>query len=137
MLLNILPVLKSYSHVLNLPPNTYVDCKWKVYLTINAHLYVCVHITNTQTCLMLHFLTFLCIFVHSLLFSLFQCHLLGLNIASPLLGFCSIFTFLIESCGGLCRFFDIHMSTLCRLTLFCLHESCFKCFLSSAFCAKC
>lgn len=60
-----------------------------------------------------------------------------LNTASPLLGFYSIFTFLFERCGSLYRFFVMHMSTLCRLTLFYLHESCFKFFLSSAFYAKC
>lgn len=37
------------------------------------------------------------------------------NTTSP--GFCSIFTFLFESCVGLCRFFVIHMNILCKLIL--------------------
>lgn len=59
-----------------------------------------------------------------------------LNTASALLDFCSVFTFLSEGCGGLYRFFVMHMSTLCTLKVFYLHESCFKCFLS-VFCFLC
>lgn len=129
-------MLKSYSHASNLPPNTSVGCRRKVYLTSNACLHVCIHITNTQTCLILYFLTFLCAFCTFCAISFISVWLTGIvNTSSPLLGFCSIFTFLIERCGGLCRFFVMHMSTSCRLTLFYLQESCFKCFVSFAFCA--
>lgn len=129
-------MLKSYSHASNLPPNTSVGCRRKVYLTSNACLHVCIHITNTQTCLILYFLTFLCAFCTFCAIPFISVWLTGIvNTSSPLLGFCSIFTFLIERCGGLCRFFVMHMSTSCRLTLFYLQESCFKCFVSFAFCA--
>lgn len=134
MVLNILPVLKSFSPAPNLTPNTYVVCRIKVYSTSNAWLHVCVYIKNTQTYLILHlffFLTFLCFFC-SVPLSLFKCIVLWYWTlsASASLDFCSVFRVLSESCGLLYRVFVMHMRTLCRLTFFYLHESCLECFLS-------
>jgi len=141
MVLNISPLLKSFSPAPDIPPTLVLPVEEKRMQQV-MHVCVCVCLSqiHRHTWFCTFFLTFLCLFCSVPIEFLSAQLTVVLNIVCiyfrRFFFFLVFFTFLSESWGGLYRFFVMQMSTLCRLTLLCLHESCFKCFLF-LFCFLC